>query len=504
MPIRQARRKFLRALFYCLTDLDNHEMRRNGQRTACDRCDGQCRSIVRRVADGQCGVDGGRFNDRHSDYLRRSRGAADGGIRELLTVQGQYELPGLGNTDLEKHQVYANRPKIEGRCAKTAYIGVCDWAVLREAHVCTGRDGRRIIRRHQSVKIGIAQHTAWYSLRPLRSDLTCRSLGAYGTLRALRTCCTLRACGSLGACFTCGALWAGRTLRTNRTGSTNWTLRADRTDLTDWALRADGTLRTRRSCFTAQTGRPLRTDLSGRTLWAGYSLRPLWAYGSDLAYGALRADGPLWTCRPCFTDGTLRACRANLTCRALRANRALRPYGTNFTLRPCGPLRSRISDRPLWANRSLRACRSGYTRASDRPLRACRSGLTSRTYRSSRPCRPLLSPWPYRPTRPLGTHRSLGPGRTHNARVFIPAIITARASVVVTIVMAAVMAIVMTTITEISHIRILSVHKYSSYFSVAPLQYMLFFIEKTQSNSSKREKKSFFVLLLTLYRARIN
>ena len=57
-----------RALF--LLKLRNDQMGGDGPRSACERRDRQRCSISGRIANGQDGVDGRCFHDRHADDLR--------------------------------------------------------------------------------------------------------------------------------------------------------------------------------------------------------------------------------------------------------------------------------------------------------------------------------------------------------------------------------------------------------------------------------------------------
>ena len=91
-----------------LPDLRDYKMRGHGTRSACKRGNGECRGIPCRVADGENRVDRCGSYHSHSHDLRRSRSPTCNGIFQILTVQGQNQLPGLGNADLEPYLIRAD------------------------------------------------------------------------------------------------------------------------------------------------------------------------------------------------------------------------------------------------------------------------------------------------------------------------------------------------------------------------------------------------------------
>ena len=253
-------------------------------------------------------------------------------ICQIFAIQSQDQLPGFGDTYLEQDLIGADFCQIKGAGAGTGNAGSAVRTVLRETDIRTGCYRCSVVRRHQGIKIGVAQYAAGRSLRTNRAGFTNRPLrsGSAGfTGRSLGTGGTLRS-GSAG--FTGRPLWpdrAGNTCRplgTDRPGNTRRTLRTGRTSDTGGALRAN------------------RAGFTGR---------------------ALRANGPGNACRPlrtggtCYTGGTLRTNRAGFTDRPLRTDRtgnALRPLRTNR------PSDSGDTLRTGWASRTYRTLGAGRAR----------------------------------------------------------------------------------------------------------------------------------------------
>ena len=285
-------------------DPRDYQVGGNRAGTAGKRGDGQGCGSAFRIADSQNGIDGGRFHNCHTYDLGDSRSAAGYGIGKILTVQGQDQLSGFGDTDLEQHLIGADLGQTEGVGTGPGNAGTAIGAVLRETDICARCHSRGIVRRHQRIKICKSQNT------PGGPSLT------HGPLRTDRSGYT------------------GRALRTDRSGFANRSLRTDRPGFTD------GPLRTGRPGYT---GRALRTDRPG------FTNRSLRTGGAGFTDGSLRTD------RPGFTHGSLRTGGSGYAGRSLGADSTL---WANRSLRSCFADGSLRSDRPLKTGRSLRAGRS--------------------------------------------------------------------------------------------------------------------------------------------------
>ena len=304
------------------TDPRDQQMRGNRPCSAGQGCDDQSGKISSGIAHRQKGIDRRSFHDGHADDLGGAGIPANHRIGQIGAVQGEHQLTGLGHRYLKQHGINADltEEKAAGSCPCDSRSAI--WPILGKAHVRPGRNGCRVIRWHQSVKIRITGKSG----RTGRAGCACFPLRAG---RASRACFSLRAGRTDCARF---SLWAGRT------DCARFSLRAGRTDCARFSLR---TGRACRSCF------PL---WAGRTDCARFSLR---AGRTDCARFSLRTGR---ACRSCFPLWTGRACRS---CFPLWANRASR---ARFSLWSGGSHKAGSTGKPSFSHISPGPSRTGGAR----------------------------------------------------------------------------------------------------------------------------------------------
>lgn len=157
------------SLFSGLLHLDDKQMRRDGPGPPGQRCDGKRGCIAGRVANSQNGVDGARFHNRHSCNLRGTGCSAHYRIRQIGAIECQQQLTSLVNTYLKQNLIGPDLCQTEGTGSGSGNPRAAVWPILGKTDVCAGGNRRRIVRRHQCVKICIVQDTARRSLRTGRS-----------------------------------------------------------------------------------------------------------------------------------------------------------------------------------------------------------------------------------------------------------------------------------------------------------------------------------------------
>ena len=231
------------------TDPRDQQMRGNRPCSAGQGCDDQSGKISSGIAHRQKGIDRRSFHDGHADDLGGAGIPTNHRIGQIGAVQGEHQLTGLGHRYLKQHGINADltEEKAAGSCPCDSRSAI--WPILGKAHVRPGRNGCRVIRWHQSVKIRITGKSG----RTGRAGCACFPLRAG---RASRACFSLRAGRTDCARF---SLWAGRT------DCARFSLRAGRTDCARFSLR---TGRACRSCFPLWANRASRARFS---LWSGGS-----------------------------------------------------------------------------------------------------------------------------------------------------------------------------------------------------------------------------------------
>ncbi len=390
-----ASRVFRRQAALWLCQLGDHKVGRDRAGATGRRRDGQCCGGAFRVADSQQRVYSSSFYDGHTHDLGCAGGASDHRIGQICSVQGQNELPGFCDTNLEQDLVDANITKGKRTFACPGDAGAAVWTVLGEADIFTWGNGVGVVRGHKGVEICIAQHTA---------SRTCRPSFTYRTLRTGRPGFTYR------------------TLRTDRPGFTYRTLRTGRPGCTHgsgftyrplWTGRPGFTNRPLWTCRSGSTNRSLGTGRSGCTHGSGFTYRPLGAYGAGHTGRALRANRPGFSCRTLWTY------RAGSTYRSLRTGRSGNPRGTLRTNGSGFSGRTLGAHRPRYSRRTGRTSRSGYAAGTlrsyrtlfpDRPLRTHRSGNTFRTPGANRASWTGNALWSCRSSWPNRSLRTGGAG----------------------------------------------------------------------------------------------
>lgn len=291
---------FISLLFQTrLSKTGDDKMGGNRLGTARGGRNGECRRIVRGIANRE---HASRFRNTHkrsADDLRCPRRTSDNSVRKLRSVQGQHQLSRLCDRHVEEHLIGAGRVQENFGRAQAPDVRVCDHTVSRKGNIRSGGNGGGIVGRHQRIEVRIAQHTARRSLRSLRACGACGTRRARGTdlaLRSLRTCGALRSCGSLRSCGTLRSLRSLRTdrsLRTRGSDGADGALCALRSRFTDGSLGSDGSLRSCGTCGTCGAAKSLGTGLPCRTLRTDRPLQSRRAVQASIALlvtsGALSA-----------------------------------------------------------------------------------------------------------------------------------------------------------------------------------------------------------------------
>lgn len=161
-------------------------MCRNRPCSSCQRRNGKSSCVTGWISNRQNRVDNSCGHNGHAHNLRGAGGSADHSICQIFSIQGQHQLTGFIHTYFKQDLVGANLRQIERIRSGSGNIRSAVWPILRETDISSRGYRCCVVGRHQCIKVCIIQHAAG------RSNLTCRPLGADGTLGTNGTNGTLR------------------------------------------------------------------------------------------------------------------------------------------------------------------------------------------------------------------------------------------------------------------------------------------------------------------------